>query len=60
MAIKITQEESIELQKALIPLVMKYGETEVRYEVEYIINWCNEDTLERSMIDKQLEAERKK
>ena len=37
---KISQEESIELQNTLEPLVLKYGKTEVRHEIEYVINWC--------------------
>ena len=37
---KITQEESIELQKVLEALTIKYGEEEVKHEVNYILNWC--------------------
>jgi hypothetical protein len=37
---RISQEESLELQKPLEALILKYGEKEVRHEIEYIINWC--------------------
>ena len=59
--IKITGEESLELQQAIEPLILKYGETEVKNEIEYIINWCigNEDAFEK-FIDEQLEVERRK
>jgi len=38
-AIEITQEESIELEKALTPLILKYGKSEVLAEVSYIVNF---------------------
>lgn len=40
--ILITQEEFIELEKVLTPLIKRYGETEVLDEIEYIINWVIE------------------